>query len=182
MRIKPDATIIFINKFAQKFFGFTAGEIVGKSIIGTIVPEIDSKGKELGTLIKDVMKQPQDFQQNENENLRKDGSRCWMAWSNKPVIDDKLIKGMVTYIDTYENLITNISEKLIKEVAGNKPFAILIRGERVKGIHESYTDVPIGEIVALFGTGGFLEIAINHGNASSLLGLRVNDPVMIEVL
>jgi hypothetical protein len=47
-------------------------------------------------------------------------------------------------------------------------------------LHNTYQEVPVGEIVALFGSTGHLEIAINQGNASSLLGLEINDPVRIE--
>ncbi|NOX86509.1 MAG: SAM-dependent chlorinase/fluorinase, partial [Chlorobi bacterium] len=38
-----------------------------------------------------------------------------------------------------------------------------------------------GEIAALFASNGLLEIAINKGNASSLLGVRANDPIIIEI-
>ena len=99
----------------------------------------------------------------------------------QPVFDNNMIKGMVIYVDGYENLITNITENLIKEKTKGKKYNILLRGEHISNIHKSYNDVPVGEIIAIFGTGGHLEIAINQGNASSLLGIRVNDPVMIEI-
>jgi S-adenosylmethionine hydrolase len=40
--------------------------------------------------------------------------------------------------------------------------------------------VPIGEKLCLFGISDHLEIAINKGNASGLLGLNLNDKVIIE--
>ncbi|MBC36131.1 MAG: hypothetical protein CL663_08840 [Bacteroidetes bacterium] len=98
----------------------------------------------------------------------------------KPVTDKNFIKGMVTHIDNYENLITNITQELLKEVGKGRKFSVQIRGENLQKIHQSYTDVPVGEIVVIFGSNGHLEVAINQGNASSLLGMNLNDPIMIE--
>lgn len=98
----------------------------------------------------------------------------------KPVVDKSFIKGMVTYIDNYENLITNITEDLLKEVGKGRSFNIQLRGESLSKVHKSYVDVPVGEIVVIFGSNGHLEVAINQGNASSLLGVGLNDPIMIE--
>jgi hypothetical protein len=39
-----------------------------------------------------------------------------------------------------------------------------------------------GEMLALFSSSGHLEIAINQGKASSLLGLKIDQPVLIEIL
>lgn len=39
LRLDRQGRIAFFNEFAQKFFGYTTGEIIGQSAIGTIVPE-----------------------------------------------------------------------------------------------------------------------------------------------
>ena len=41
-------------------------------------------------------------------------------------------------------------------------------------------DAIVGEILALFNQDGFLEIALNKGSASKLLGLKLMDPIRIE--
>jgi S-adenosyl-L-methionine hydrolase (adenosine-forming) len=104
--------------------------------------------------------------------------------SFKPVIDGNLIKGKVIYIDNYENVFTNISEAFFKSVVKGQKFAIMFRSAsyRITTISKSYKDVVEGEMLALFSTSGHLEIAINQGKASSLLGLRMDQPVLIEVL
>jgi len=56
----------------------------------------------------------------------------------------------------------------------------MFRGESVKKVYSSYNDVSVGEIVAIFNSMDLLEIAMNQGKASSLLGLSVDDSVMIE--
>jgi PAS domain S-box-containing protein len=88
IRIKTDGTLNFINKFGQKIFGFKEKEIIGKSVIGTIIPEKDSTNINLSELINKIVIDPIAYSQNENENIRKDGSRLWVAWSNKPVRDE----------------------------------------------------------------------------------------------
>jgi len=97
-----------------------------------------------------------------------------------PVVSGDVIRGVVIYINQYENVITNITRELVEKTGRGRKFSIEFRGEAIKRISTSYLDVPIGEIVALFGSTGHLEIAINQGNAASLLGLEINDPVRIE--
>jgi len=97
----------------------------------------------------------------------------------KPVIDSMVIKGHVIYIDRYENVITNIHEKQFREIQKNRKFSIVFRTYEINRISQSYTDVAPGEIVALFGSTGYLEIAINQGNAAGLLGLDYKDMIRI---
>lgn len=105
-----------------------------------------------------------------------------------PVVEYDNIRGTVIYVDGYGNVITNITRGLFEREVGNKPFSIVLRsGDRdLDRICRSYSEVPEGEKLALFTSGGYLEIAINHGvegsggGASSLLGLREDDIVRVE--
>ncbi len=98
----------------------------------------------------------------------------------KPVVTDDSIRGLVIYVDNYENVITNITETLFKENMKGRKFKIECRSEQITEISNYYPDVPAGDIVAFFNRSGHLEIAINKGNASGLLGLQVDDPVSIH--
>jgi PAS domain S-box-containing protein len=88
--LKMDKTgkVTFFNEFAQSFFGFRAEEIIGKNVIGTIVPRKDVLGQNLRDMILEIGRHPGEFRNNFNENMRKDGERVWIAWTNKPVFDD----------------------------------------------------------------------------------------------
>jgi S-adenosyl-L-methionine hydrolase (adenosine-forming) len=97
-----------------------------------------------------------------------------------PVVSGDVIRGVAIYINQYENVVTNITRDLVDKVGKGRKFIIEFRGETLNRINQSYQEVPIGEIVALFGSTGHLEIAINQGNAASLLGLDINDPVRVE--
>lgn len=103
-------------------------------------------------------------------------------FSFMPVVEGNVLKGKVIYIDNYENLITNISATRFQEFGNGDAFRIDLRGSQYKlnRLYTSYTDVSEGEPVALFGTHGFLEIAICMGTASSLLGIDIDDMVRVE--
>jgi S-adenosylmethionine hydrolase len=97
-----------------------------------------------------------------------------------PVVSGDVIRGVVIYVNQYENVVTNITREIVEKTGKGRKFIVEFRGETIQGINQSYQEAPIGEIVALFGSTGHLEIAINQGNAASLLGLDINDPVRIE--
>jgi PAS domain S-box-containing protein len=87
LRMGKDGKITFFNEFAQKFFGYTERQIVGKNIIGIIIPKKDSSGRNHAELIRDIKRQPELYATYENENICKDGRRVWIAWANKAIHD-----------------------------------------------------------------------------------------------
>jgi len=95
---------------------------------------------------------------------------------------DNLIKGMAIHIDHYGNIITNIDESTFNAFGRNREFKIEFRhGDyNINEISKSYNDVPEGEKLALFSSNKLLEIAMNQGNASQLLGIRESDIIRIE--
>ncbi|MEW6261490.1 MAG: PAS domain S-box protein [Thermodesulfobacteriota bacterium] len=86
-----DATgrITFFNEFARKLFGYEEDEIIGKNLVGTIVPETESSGRDLRELISNIIANPDRYAANENENILRNGQRIWVAWTNKPIYNDK---------------------------------------------------------------------------------------------
>jgi len=87
IRRDPRGTITFFNEFAQDFFGYTEDEILGKNVMGTIVPDIESTGRNLALMIQDIGLHPERYLSNENENIRRNGERVWVAWTNKAIYD-----------------------------------------------------------------------------------------------
>ncbi|MBI5818463.1 MAG: PAS domain S-box protein, partial [Verrucomicrobia bacterium] len=85
LRMDPQGRVNFINEYAQRFFGYSAEEILGRSVVGTIVPETDSTGRDLAQMIQEIAKYPERYATNENENTRRNGERVWVAWTNKLV-------------------------------------------------------------------------------------------------
>lgn len=88
LRLEQDGKITFFNSFAQKFFGFSEDEILGKPAVGTIVPETETSGRNLADLIFKICADPDNYCVNENENIKKNGERVWIAWTNKAITDE----------------------------------------------------------------------------------------------
>jgi len=97
--------------------------------------------------------------------------------------DKNSIRGSIIHIDHYGNAITNISQRLFKDVAKGRAYTINLGSKEhysLNTIKRKYNEVQAGDAVALFISTDFLTISINNGSASSLMGLHINDTVRIE--
>jgi PAS domain S-box-containing protein len=88
-QMDTQGNITFFNRFAQDFFGYSEAEILGRSIVGTIAPPTDSTGRNLEIMIQDLVKHPERYADNENENIRRNGELAWVAWTNRAIYDDE---------------------------------------------------------------------------------------------
>ncbi len=79
--------ITFLNEYGRKLFGYSEEEIIGRHVIGTIVDEKESTGRDLRVMIENIIGRPEDYEYNENENVCSNGRRVWVAWSNRSIID-----------------------------------------------------------------------------------------------
>ncbi|MGZ3765135.1 MAG: SAM hydrolase/SAM-dependent halogenase family protein [Mucilaginibacter sp.] len=99
----------------------------------------------------------------------------------QPVVEKNVIKGIVIYIDSFQNVITNITKEFFNKVQQSRRFTLYFkRNETINHLSWHYNEVPEGEKLCLFGISDHLEIAINKGNASGLLGLNLGDSVIID--
>jgi S-adenosylmethionine hydrolase len=99
----------------------------------------------------------------------------------QPVVEKNMIKGVVIYIDSFQNVITNITKEFFNKVQQGRQFTLSFkRNETINHLSWHYNEVPEGEKLCLFGISDHLEIAINKGNASGLLGLNLGDSVIIN--
>ncbi len=89
IRWDMDLNFTFLNKYALDFFGLTPEEALGRSIIGTIVPETSTAGRDLTAMCRDIVRHPERYVTNLNENMRRNGERVWISWTNRPILDDK---------------------------------------------------------------------------------------------
>jgi PAS domain S-box-containing protein len=89
LRVDTRGTIRFINKYGATFFGFTAEELTGKNLVGTILPEKSYTGRDLVLMVRDVMRNPEQYEINVNENMKRDGERVWIAWTNRAIRDEQ---------------------------------------------------------------------------------------------
>ncbi len=91
----------------------------------------------------------------------------------RPLLGNDYIEGQIIFIDNFENVIVNIHKDEFEEQRKGRSFKIVFkRDEVIDRISETYADVNEGEKLAMFNSAGYLEIAINKGNAAGLLGLQ----------
>ena len=87
-----------------------------------------------------------------------------------PCKKDSDLVGEVIRVDHFGNLITNITREHLTPFLRSKGVIIRIGSLVLDKISITYNDVPQGEPLALIGSSGHLEIAVNMGKASNCLG------------
>ncbi len=92
----------------------------------------------------------------------------------------KMIAGHVVRIDHYGNLITNIPKIDFDILSKGRNYTLLFGRERMHKVQNGYESVEPGDCFAVFNTQGVLEVGINQGNASELLGLYYDSPINIS--
>ena len=106
--------------------------------------------------------------------LNTGGTFCAVAFDNT-------IEGVVMHIDSYDNLITNISKELFEQERRGRDFTIMVKGDlyTVDEISDSYLDVDVVDLVAIFGTHGYLELALNKAKLASLCGIEPSSTIKV---
>lgn len=99
-----------------------------------------------------------------------------------PAIDENDITGNVIHIDSYQNIITNISEELFQQVGKQRRFIITVKSESysVTRLSKNYSEVDVGDMLALFNSLGLLEIAMRNVRMAELTDIKINSPVTIK--
>ncbi len=88
LRIDTLGNITFFNEFAQKFFGYSEEEIIGKNVIGTIFPVKKNAQTKLSIMLADIFHHPDRYVNCENKNIRCNGELVWVSWANKVLTDE----------------------------------------------------------------------------------------------
>lgn len=91
----------------------------------------------------------------------------------------KQLSGHVVRVDHYGNVITNIPKDTFDTLSAGKNFTVLFGGEKFRKIHTNFNQADQGDCFLIFNSIGFLQIGIYKGNASELLGLAYDSPVII---
>ena len=87
IQMDKNGMIKFFNEYAQKFFGYGMDEILEKNV-KILMPQIESSGRNLENMAAHILNNPDDFHENINENILKNGERVWISWRNKALKDE----------------------------------------------------------------------------------------------
>jgi S-adenosylmethionine hydrolase len=88
--------------------------------------------------------------------------------------------GVVLKTDRFGNLITNFHIDEFPEVR-ERPIELRAGVERVTRIAGTYAETVIGELFAIVGSSGYIEVVVNQGSAASTLGVGTGSPVELEI-
>lgn len=117
----------------------------------------------------------------EVESLGKETTNFQERITQQPILSQSYIRGVVQHVDRYGNVVTNITKELFESQIDDSEFVIETRAEKFYKIKPSYFSVSPGTKLATFNSAGFLQISINHGNASDLFGLSIGDVIQIDM-
>jgi PAS domain S-box-containing protein len=95
IRMDLQGTITFFNTYALTFFDYSAEDVIGKNVVGTIVAEKSRVQHDLSMMANDIGFNAEGYAVNINENIRRNGDRVWIAWINKAIRDEQ---GRITEI------------------------------------------------------------------------------------
>jgi len=80
---------------------------------------------------------------------------------------DGSIEGQILHVDRFGNLITNVPPHLLPP----ERVIIDIAGQTIRGLLPAYAEVATGELLALVGSHGYVEIAVRNGSAAEVTGM-----------
>ena len=86
-------------------------------------------------------------------------------------VGENLIKGVTLKVDSFGNIITNVSPEDVPELFSENPppFRIIINHREITRLNLAYSMGRAGELFAIVGSSGFIEICTNRGSAAKML-------------
>lgn len=85
LRMDTEGRVTFFNEFAQTFFGYGEDEILGRNVIGSIIRQSEAAEEDLRGMIRRTFENVEPSCCDETENVRRNGDRVWISWTNKAV-------------------------------------------------------------------------------------------------
>jgi len=101
----------------------------------------------------------------------------------QPLVRDREISCEVVHVDGFGNVVTNVAEEHLKAVGAREGEQLLValKGADVPlKLCSAYGEVPAASPLSVVGSGGFLEVAVNGGNAAQKYGARAGDKIIIK--
>ena len=107
----------------------------------------------------------------------------------QPRVTPEGIGGEIIYCDVYGNLISSIPATLLE---GREISEVRIRGRSIRRLSTTFLDIGDSaqasilergpELIALFGSHGYLEVAVPNGSAAAVLSAGPGEPVTVTFL
>jgi hypothetical protein len=102
-----------------------------------------------------------------------------LPWAEVHQVPNR-IDGEVIEVDSFGNLVTNITRAMLDGVPTNDSVIISCDDHETMGIFATFSDQPPMTLMAHVGSTGRLELAVVDENASAMLGVKVGAPVRVS--
>lgn len=101
----------------------------------------------------------------------------------KPKRDGATVKGVVLKVDRFGNLVTNVTPEFVPELFAQQPpaFTLTVGKATAKAMRSNYAQAAAGEIFAIVGSMGYVEISANRAPASQLAGVGRGAEVVLTL-
>jgi len=162
LRMDNQGKVTFINEFALRFFGYSEDEILGKNVVGTIIPSAETSGPAPQSMIDLIALNPDRRGGNVTENVRRDGEKVWIAWTNKPIRNED---GSVMEVLCVGN---DITERKLME-------------EAVARAEEKYRDIFENSITGIYQVSLDGSILSTNKSVANILGYSSPEELIKEV-
>ncbi|MFW5748766.1 MAG: SAM hydrolase/SAM-dependent halogenase family protein [Chloroflexota bacterium] len=113
-------------------------------------------------------------------------------------LSGRRVTGEALHIDRFGNVITSIGKlnwisdhrltlnPVFNPMLGVMPISpenvvVMTNDHEIAVLHRAYSDVPRGELMALVGSDGYLELSVNQGNAAQRVDIAVGDRIVVEL-
>ncbi|MHC1705668.1 MAG: PAS domain S-box protein [Tenuifilaceae bacterium] len=124
--------ILFINSFAQKEFGFKQEELIGRSVVGTVIPISGETLREFATIIDNLLQKPDSYANYETEVICKNAEHKWVAWTYRVNLDS-----------SDENLLEILCVGHDITQKKNAELALIQSEKKYRQLHESIMDAYV---------------------------------------
>ena len=101
-----------------------------------------------------------------------------LVWREAEKVANR-IAGEVIEVDSFGNLVTNITGEMLSGVPRDESVTITCDEHVTQGIFAAYSEQPATTLIALVGSGDRLELAIVDESAAAMLGVSVGAPVAV---
>jgi PAS domain S-box-containing protein len=131
IRMDNKGEITFFNEYAQRFFGYSPDEVLGRDV-KVLLPSTETGGRNLMNMMESILQNPDEFVENVNENILKNGKRVWVSWRNKAIKDSQgniagniAIGQDITELKHYEDAL-HVSEQRFRSLFENSLDGMMI--------------------------------------------------------
>ena len=89
LSLDAEGKITSVNHYGEEFFGYSAKEITGKPMLGTLTPATGFEDRDLTSFLDGLMRDPNRYTFSVNQNILRNGQKVWIFWANKGIYDDQ---------------------------------------------------------------------------------------------